>query len=478
MKDVFIVNMNNKEVQQKLCTEPKTTIADRTQFAISYEEGSLRQQTFDKLDKPNIKVEPNEINNINTGTKCWGPTKKCFRCEAPFSPRHLKECKAMGITCIKCGKKGHFAKCCQTNGAGIFAKSRKVIKAPPPRIQRIDEWDSSSNSAIENDKIVLTIDGDENGQFSMSGKINGNPFKTMVDSGSPVTIFEIEDIKRIMKRKTLFIRQLPEDEEYVDFNKRKLNLLGYVFCQLEVGDSKLQKARILVAERGAKSLIGRDWLNAFNYKFVSANQNERKRNICKVTSGTTKSNKMDKPNKTSKPENWNNQQNEQTKLKEQYKELFERQGKLNKHKVKLEFKQNAKITQQKGRRVPIQLQEAVHPEIERLLEEGHFEKVNEVTDKQFIQPVVITVKKDQSVKIALDARAMNNEIVKDKYQMPNLEHLVDLVAEQLNNKEQGKAFYTSLDMCHDPLPVVILLAAMEYRDSAEDKGTVNTFKLY
>ena len=34
--------------------------------------------------------------------------------------------------------------------------------------------------------------------------------------------------------------------------------------------------------------------------------------------------------------------------------------------------------------------------------------------------------------------------------------------------------------CHDPLPVVILLAAIEYRDSAEDmdKGTVNTFKLY
>ena len=80
------------------------------------------------------------------------------------------------------------------------------------------------------------------------------------------------------------------------------------------------------------------------------------------------------------------------------------------------------------------------------MEEGHIEKVNEVTDKQFIQPVVITVKKDKSVKIALDARALNNEIVKDKYQMPNLEHLVDLVAEQLDNKEQEKALYTSLDM--------------------------------
>ena len=126
------------------------------------------------------------------------------------------------------------------------------------------------------------------------------------------------------------------------------------------------------------------------------------------------------------------------KLKQQFKDLSEREGKLNKHKVRIEFKQNAKITQQKGRRVPVQLQEAVQNEIER-----HIEKVNEVTYKQFIQPVVITVKKDKSVKIA---RALNNEIVKDKYQMPNLEHLVDLVAEQLDNKEQEKALYTSLDM--------------------------------
>ena len=202
VKDVFIVNMNNKDVQQKLCTEPKSTIADTIHFAISYEEGALRQQSFEKMDKPNIKPEPNEIKNITTGTKRWGPTKTCFRCEAPFSPQHLKECKAMGITCMKCGNKGHFAKCCQTRGAGNFAKSRKVTKAPAQNIQRIDEWeDSSSGSMIEEDKIVSTIDGGENGQFFMSGKIIGNQFKTMVDSGSPVTIFEIEEFKKITKKK-------------------------------------------------------------------------------------------------------------------------------------------------------------------------------------------------------------------------------------------------------------------------------------
>ena len=48
--------------------------------------------------------------------------------------------------------------------------------------------------------------------------------------------------------------------------------------------------------------------------------------------------------------------------------------------MQIEFKQNAKLTQQKDRRLRIQLQDAVQAEIDRLVE-GHIEKVNEVTDK-------------------------------------------------------------------------------------------------
>ena len=50
---------------------------------------------------------------------------------------------------------------------------------------------------------------------------------------------------------------------------------------------------------------------------------------------------------------------------------------------------------------------------------GYIEKVNEIKDDVFIQPTVITVKKDKSIKLALDARIMNENIKKDKYQMPN-----------------------------------------------------------
>ena len=38
--------------------------------------------------------------------------------------------------------------------------------------------------------------------------INGNRFKTMIETGSPVTIFELDVIKRTMKLEKLPVRQM------------------------------------------------------------------------------------------------------------------------------------------------------------------------------------------------------------------------------------------------------------------------------
>ena len=81
-------------------------------------------------------------------------------------------------------------------------------------------------------------------------------------------------------------------------------------------------------------------------------------------------------------------------------------------------------------------------------------------DKEIIQLVVITVKRDKSVKVALNAQAVNKEVIRDRYQMPNLEKMVDMViwpkmvdnekivdmAKQLDNKLKGQ-LYTLLSIC-------------------------------
>ena len=61
---------------------------------------------------------------------------------------------------------------------------------------------------------------------------------------------------------------------------------------------------------------------------------------------------------------------------------------------------------------------------------------------------MITVRKDKSVKKALDARALNETIAKDKHQRPSLDHLIDLIAEKLDEKKTGEAWYSSVDVTY------------------------------
>ena len=105
--------------------------------------------------------------------------------------------------------------------------------------------------------------------------------------------------------------------------------------------------------------------------------------------------------------------------------LFTRQGKVFGDTIKIEIRSQMVGTQQRGRWIPFQLQISVRKEIERFLHEKHIEKVRTVNGKKFIQPTVNTVKKDKSGKIASNAGELNKAIVKDEYQMPNMDHLID-----------------------------------------------------
>ncbi len=122
----------------------------------------------------------------------------------------------------------------------------------------------------------------------------------------------------------------------------------------------------------------------------------------------------------------------------------------NHHIVKTKFVDNFHLTHQKGRRIPLAIQPQVEQEINRLLKEGHIEKLNSCTDDQFISPIVITVKRDKSVKLALDSRELNKNIHKNKYQMPNIDKLMDNVSQIISAKdyENQDVWFTMLDLTY------------------------------
>ena len=50
----------------------------------------------------------------------------------------------------------------------------------------------------------------------------------------------------------------------------------------------------------------------------------------------------------------------------------------------------------------------------KLLKEGHIKRLDKCTSDCFIAPFVITVKKDDSIKLALDAKPINRQLFVQK----------------------------------------------------------------
>ena len=105
-----------------------------------------------------------------------------------------------------------------------------------------------------------------------------------------------------------------------------------------------------------------------------------------------------------------------------------------------------KLVQTKCRRVPLHLLDSVKVELYRMEKEGHIVKLSKCDEDCFISPIVITRKKDGSIKLALDSKLLNNQIFKNKYQMPNIHELIDNIALQLSSKGSGEVWFSNLDL--------------------------------
>ena len=93
-----------------------------------------------------------------------------------------------------------------------------------------------------------------------------------------------------------------------------------------------------------------------------------------------------------------------------YAHVFSRLGRSKNYKVYTNFKFSLVPRQVKGRKVPIHIQDRVANEIKQLVKQSHINKLDKCTTDFFIAPIVLTAKKDGSIKLALIAKPMNAQI--------------------------------------------------------------------
>ena len=209
-------------------------------------------------------------------------------------------------------------------------------------------------------------------------EVSGKKMWLWIGSGSPVTIFSINDLKTTLGKANIQLQ--PSKEEFLDYNNNRINILGKVTVMMSL-NGWAAPAQLSVISGNYQSILGRDLMGTLGLELV-----QRKKVMGITGEGISQ-----------EEEEYDELQTYFGKL---YPNLFIRIGKIRNAKVKAEFFENLKPLQQKGRRVPISLQEKVDNEIHRLINEGHIVKLQECSDKYFVSPIVITVKKRRKHKIS------------------------------------------------------------------------------
>ena len=135
-----------------------------------------------------------------------------------------------------------------------------------------------------------------------------------------------------------------------------------------------------------------------------------------------------------------------TYISKHFSDLIKRTGRSKNFVVNTYFNEPIKPIQVRGKRIPIHLLPKVKLCIDHLLRDMHIEKLSRCSEDCFISPIVITAKRDGSIKLALNSKLLNKQIFRNRYQMPNLFELIDNVAVTISDHDERNIWFSSIDL--------------------------------
>ena len=131
IRDVLIVGCNSNHARDKIIRQGEAITLNQVIEILQAEESaySTMWQIQDYEKKPTVSIHyqsydsrskksknPSNEQNSSSSPGSTESKSKCFRCGAPYSRKHLEECRAKEVTCNGCGIKGHLKKCCKKSG--------------------------------------------------------------------------------------------------------------------------------------------------------------------------------------------------------------------------------------------------------------------------------------------------------------------------------------------------------------------------
>ena len=303
IRDLFIANMSNDEVQKDLLAETKTP-EQTLDYAIRREKGLenqiliRKQRSASNMPTTTVKLEPvgfvakrNNTNNNRYSSKGRrqrqqsqqrgytqrqqrNQNKQCFKCGNPFGPGHLQQCPAKDKICNKCTKRGHYARLCKSSEVNAIQEDQSAEQISHvnymqagdliPGWELIHPDDSTTNSIRFESKSVNQID-----EFELKGHLvrvrcGHNDLVFIADTGSPTSFINqrtanlilstVKSAKRIQTTKT------DEANRMVCYNGYKIPSFGRVITPIEFEGWTLNTISLIVVDEKRANILGRNIL--------------------------------------------------------------------------------------------------------------------------------------------------------------------------------------------------------------------------
>ena len=382
-KTIEMIKQNTYERKNRKNTIPEALITSR--------EKEVKEEPIQKMERFGTRPKNRTTNE-----------KPCKFCNAPnWNPTH--KCPALDKLCNNCGKKGHFARVCRQK-ENYRRKVQNVTEETAAIGGESDESETSIYRIEEINRIT-----DKNKYLTAKVKVNGIEKEFIVDTGSPISIMPADE--QILKKTEL----QKIKHRHQDVNKNEVRFRGQIPTDIEYENNK-QKMQILFTERNdITPLLEMDWMKKFNLTIRNIRTEE-------------------------------NSQSEKKRVIEKFPDLFKNNTTIKETEINIQLKPGHYPVKQKARPIPLHLQEEVGKDMEKLIKTGHLEKVKHVDEDCFVSPVVITVKNDKSVKIALDSRKLNDSCIKIRPHMPNMEELLNQISVEITRDRTKELNISKIDL--------------------------------
>ena len=454
LRDKLVCGLNEQRIQQRLLAIKNLDLDTAIDTSIAMETAALHARDLHGT-KSNVNVNGEEggLSSIHKISSKLGKAtvieglqssgrRECFRCG---SIKHLAEgCPFKTAECFKCRQVGHIRKKCRNNGTGSSSRvGRKVFsRGGGKSIYQADvAEEEDSGGMVESDMNFLAL---YMLKKSESSKRSNDPIMVEVGLNDCNVMMEVDTGAAV----SVLSKKIYEEIGGGHLEDTKVKLKTYTgefVCPEGIGklnvvyDNQKRKLRIMVIDGQVPSLLGRDWLGQLKLHWDKLIPFE------KVVHELEIEDKIEE-------------------MKENYSGVFNgKLGCLKDFKVNIPVPEGTKPIYIRPRSVPYSLRKRVDEELDKLEQQGVWEKVEY---SNWAAPIVPVLKDKNDpggpIRICGDYKMTVNKVAPlDNYPVPT-------TSEQLATLAGGEKF-SKIDLSQ-------AYQQLELDDSTRELLTISTQK--